>query len=425
MVIYNIIIYIVQPIIWIQLLWRNKKSTLHYKDILERYGLYFKTQIKPLGIVLHTVSVGETVSIAPLICKIKQCYPNTVITLTVMTESGLEIARRFQSKYHIQYMYLPYDLPYSMKRFIKMVQPKLMIIMETELWPNLINTLYQYKIPLIIANARLSFNSFNKYKKIKYFLNYIMQRITIVAVQYETDANRFLRLGLKKNQLHIIGNIKFDMIIPKKIFKKKFTLHNTKFKKRLTWIAGSTHAEEETLLLQAHKTLLTTFPDLLMIFAPRHLERLTNIIKITKKLKLSYNIVKNNNFILTDHNNVQVIINNTIGNLVTLYGFSDIAFIGGSLITSHHGGHNPLEPAAYAIPLIMGPYTSNFNNICFKLYQSNGLIYVTDSTSLIHIISVLLKNQPLREYYGSCAFQVLEQNRGTLEKLMPIIHTYL
>lgn len=419
-IIYNIIIYCVQPFIWIKLLWMSKHVPAYRKNWLERYGFYIFKNLRPGGIVLHAVSLGETLSIAPLIKALQKYYPNTIITLTSMTPSGLEMAQQFTPNNNIQCIYLPYDLPCSIQRFIKQIRPKLVIVMETELWPNLIRILYKHNIPLIIANARLSVHSFIKYKKINKFLFHIIKHITIIAAQYKSDAYKFLQLGLKQNQICIIGNLKFNITITQNLLKQIEFLKKTWVKQRPTWIASSTHPGEELLLLTVHKQLLSIFPNLLMILAPRHIERCLEISRITKKLGLSY-IMKSNNIIPTTK--TQVIINDTFGELMLLYGIANIAFVGGSLV--RHGGHNPLEPAAHAIPIIMGPYTFNFNDICTKLHTSGGLITIFNSKSLIHILSTLLKNPGLRIYHGNCAAQVFKNNQGALKKLLDLIYKYL
>lgn len=286
MIIYNIIIYLMQPFIWIRLLWRSRKIPEYRKNWLERYAYYPKHKhIKPNSIVLHAVSVGEILSTRSLINSMKQYYPNVTITLTSSTSSGFLLARQLKQEYRNiqQYIYFPYDLPGSIKRFINKIKPKLVIVMETELWPNLINTLNQYEIPFIIINARLSFKSFDKYKKLKHFFSFIMQLITFVVAQNKTNASRFLELGLKKNKLHIIDNLKFNISITQDLTKKILFLKNNWTKGRLTWIASSTHKGEEELLLKTHKQLLTLFPNLLMILAPRHPERFHEVINITKR----------------------------------------------------------------------------------------------------------------------------------------------
>lgn len=420
-IIYNIIIYCIQPLIWIRLLWRSIKIPKYRKNLLERYGFYINHYTKPNGIMIHAVSLGETLSVIPFIKSIRKKYPNITITLTFMTPSALELSKKLISNnYNVQCIYLPYDLIGAMKRFINKIKPKLVIIIETELWPNFINILHHHKIPIIIANARLSIHSFIKYKKINKFFLYIIKKITIVAAQDKTDANRFLQLGLKPDQLNIMGNLKFDITLTHNMLHKIKILKNTWTQGRLTWIASSTHEGEELLLLAVHKKLLEKFPNLLMILAPRHPRRFLYVSKITKKFGFSY-IMKSSGIIPTKK--IQVIINDTIGELMLLYGISDIAFIGGSLV--NHGGHNPLEPAAHNIPIITGPYIFNFQDIYVKLRKLNGLFDISDSKSLITTISSLLKNKELRIYYGNCAAKIFHENKGALQKLLNLLQNYI
>ncbi|CAD83285.1 3-deoxy-D-manno-octulosonic-acid transferase [Candidatus Blochmanniella floridana] len=421
MFVYNIIIYSIQPIIWIRLLWRSRFVPTYRQNLGERYGFYCHKNIKLNSIIIHAVSVGETLSVIPLIYKLRKKYPDVIITLTSMTPAGLEMAYKLSAYYHhVQCMYLPYDLFFSVKRFLNYIQPKLVIIMETELWPNLINELYKRRIPVIIANARLSNISFKKYKIFNRFFYYIMQRINTVAVQSKEDAFRFFSLGFKKNRLNIVGNLKFDVSSNKINLKKILSFEKIKIEGRLVWIASSTHKGEEIILLTVYKRLLKSFSNLLLILVPRHSERFSDVINITKHAGFSY-VVRSSGVIPTK--DIQVFIVDTIGELMFLYEISDVAFIGGSLV--RHGGHNPLEAAEYSIPLIMGPYIFNFRDICNKMYSLNGLIKITDTKSLIHIMHMLLKSKDRRLYYGGCAFNVFKKNRGASYKILNIISHYL
>lgn len=414
--IYSIIMYVIQPIIWILLFWRSIRMPSYRKYWLERYGLCNKS-VKPHGIIVHAVSLGETFASVPLVYALQRRYPDIIITLTSMTPTGIELAKSYSiGNASLCCRYLPYDLPGVMNRFINQIQPKLVIVMETELWPNFINILHRRNIPFIIVNARMSLRSFLKYKKISCFIASIMNQVTLIATQSKEDATRFIDLGFKKNRLFITGNLKFNIEITQDLSKKILFLKSVWIRNRKVWMASSTHAGEEILLLQAHKRLLQIFPDLLMILAPRRPERFCCVQNITGKLGLSY-ILKSSG--LTPQKETQVVINDTIGELMLLYGISNIAFVGGSLVK--HGGHNPLEPAAHAIPVLMGPYIFNFNDICSKLCRSGGLIIVTNIDSIVEIISVLLWNEQLCLYYGDRAIEVFKNNRGTLQKLLCLL----
>ncbi|QOI10864.1 lipid IV(A) 3-deoxy-D-manno-octulosonic acid transferase [Blochmannia endosymbiont of Colobopsis nipponica] len=416
--IYNILIYLIQPFIWIKLLWNSIRIPAYRYNLTERYGFY-KQNFRNRGIILHSVSIGEIFAAAPLVHSLQKLYPDIPITITTMTPTGIRQAKLiFGNK--VSYSYLPYDLPGATNRFIKHTNPMLVIIMETEIWPNLINSLYYKNIPCIIANARLSIKSFIGYKKIRKFFKSVILNITLVAAQNQKDGLRFMELGLKKNKLAITGNLKFEIHLNKNLIQQSQKLREQWNNKRPIWIAASTHYGEEKILLNAHKMLLKIFPNLLMILTPRHPERFTEVKKITAKAKfkfLSRSSGKN------PSNTTQVIINDTMGELMLLYGIADLAFIGGSLVK--HGGHNPLEAAAHSIPIIMGPHILNFQDICIKLTKKHGLITINNVTTLTTEIHKILKNKKHRLKLGFNANKFLNKNKGSLKKLLHLLKPYL
>ncbi|QLK63063.1 3-deoxy-D-manno-octulosonic acid transferase [Enterobacteriaceae bacterium Kacie_13] len=415
---YNIIIYLIQPLIWIRLLLRSRKSPAYRKRWAERYG-FCKGKVVPGGIMLHSVSVGETLAAIPLVRALRHRYPSLPITVTTMTPTGSE---RVQSAFGkgVHHVYLPYDLAGSVNRFLDEVNPKLVIIMETELWPNLISALHRRKIPLVIANARLSARSAKGYQKLGKFIRTILQRITLIAAQNQEDGERFLSLGLKRNQLAVTGSLKFDISVTPELAAKAIALRSQWASRRQVWIATSTHEGEETLLLEAHKELLKTHPALLLILVPRHPERFPVACELTRKAGLTFTQRSTGE---VPSSGTQVVIGDTMGELMLLYGIADLAFVGGSLV--ERGGHNPLEAAAHAIPVLMGPHTINFKDICAKLAQDDGLITVTDTTSLVKEISTLLTDEDYRLYYGRHAVEVLHQNQGALQRLLHLLEPYL
>ncbi|MBU9854655.1 lipid IV(A) 3-deoxy-D-manno-octulosonic acid transferase [Rahnella bonaserana] len=415
---YNIIIYLIQPLIWIRLLLRSRKSPAYRKRWAERYG-FCKGKVVSGGIMLHSVSVGETLAAIPLVRALRHRYPSLPITVTTMTPTGSE---RVQSAFGkgVHHVYLPYDLAGSVNRFLDEVNPKLVIIMETELWPNLISALHRRQIPLVIANARLSARSAKGYQKLGKFIRTILQRITLIAAQNQEDGERFLSLGLKRNQLAVTGSLKFDISVTPELAAKAIALRSQWASRRQVWIATSTHEGEETLLLEAHKELLKAHPNLLLILVPRHPERFPVACELTRKAGLSF-IQRSSGEVPSS--TTQVVIGDTMGELMLLYGIADLAFVGGSLVD--RGGHNPLEAAAHAIPVLMGPHTFNFKDICAKLAQDDGLITVTDTASLVKEISTLLTDEDYRLYYGRHAVEVLHQNQGALQRLLHLLEPYL
>lgn len=418
LMIYNIIIYLIQPLLWIRLLWRSRKMPAYRRCWTERYG-FCQGKVKSGGIMLHSVSVGETLSAIPLIRALRHRYPLLPITITTMTPTGSERARSILGN-DIYHVYLPYDLPGAMNRFLNQVSPKLVIIMETELWPNLIKILHRRQIPLVIANARLSAYSAARYKILKSFTVSIMRYINLIAVQNKEDYARFLDLGIKNDQLVITGNLKFDISVTPELAAHALTLRQQWAMHRQVWIATSTHEGEEKLILQVHRQLLISFPDLLLILAPRHPERFSVVRKMTLKAGFNYILRSKNEIPVVG---TQVVIGDTMGELMLLYGIADLAFIGGSLVKS--GGHNPLEAVAHSIPVLMGPHTFNFRDICGKLDKVGGLITVTDVTSLVKEVYNLLTDKEHRLCCGLRAINVLYQNQGALQKLLNFLEPYL
>lgn len=417
--IYNVAMYLIQPIIWMKLLWRSIREPAYLKRWAERYG-YCHGKVLPKGIILHSVSVGETLAAIPLIQVLRQHYPLLPITVTTTTPTGSERVQTILSKY-VHHVYFPYDLKNTVNRFLNILQPKLIIIMETEIWPNFIKESYCRNIPILIINARLSHRSVNNYKKVHCFIMNVIRSITLIAVQSNNDKLRFLSLGANKKQLTIIGNLKFDISITPKLHNQILSLHHQWKINRFIWIATSTHQGEEILLLEAHRKLLITFPNLLFIIVPRHPKRFEIVRNIVIKHGFSY-ILRSSKTIPLD--STQVMIGDTMGELMLLYGIATLAFIGGSLV-KHGGGHNPLEAAVHGIPILIGPYTLNFYDIYQKLKISNGLIIVKNISSLVNTIITLLNNKNYRLYYGYNALKVLNQNKGVSQRLLKLIEVYL
>ncbi|CAK9886952.1 MAG: 3-deoxy-D-manno-octulosonic acid transferase [Candidatus Erwinia impunctatus] len=415
---YTALLYLIQPLIWLRLWMRGRKNPAYRKRWAERYG-YCSGKVLPEGILLHSVSVGETLAAVPLVRALRHRYPDLPITVTTMTPTGSERAA-FAFGQEVHHVYLPYDLPCAMRRFLNTVRPRLVIIMETELWPNMINQLSKRKIPLIIANARLSERSARGYQKTGRFMQRLLSKVTLIAAQNEEDGERFVSLGLKRSHLAITGSLKFDISVTPELAVRAVTLRRQWAPHRPVWIATSTHEGEESIILAAHRQLLTTFPNLLLILVPRHPERFSTAIELTQHAGLSFTLRSSGDI---PTSNTQVVIGDTMGELMLLYGIADVAFVGGSLVL--RGGHNPLEAAAHAIPVLMGPHTFNFKDICAKLQQADGLITVNDADSLQKEIASLLTDEDYRRYYGRQGVDVLYQNQGALQRLLTLLKPYL
>lgn len=415
---YTALLYLIQPFIWIRLLLRSRKAPAYRKRWSERYGFY-KQPMKKGGILLHSVSVGETLAAVPLVRALRHRYPELPITVTTMTPTGSErVLSAFGND--VQHVYLPYDLPDALNRFLKKTDPKLVLVMETELWPNFIAALYQRQIPLVIANARLSERSAKGYARLHGFIQKLLRKITLISAQHNEDGERFITLGAYRAQIAVTGSLKFDISVTPQMAAKSVALRRQWAPHRAVWIAASTHEGEEAIILAVHQALLQQYPDLLLILVPRHPERFPDAQRLVREAGLSF-ICRSSGEIPSTA--TQVIIGDTMGELMLMYGIADLAFVGGSLI--ERGGHNPLEPAAHAIPVLMGPHIFNFKDICGRLEQANGLITVNDAESMIKAIAALLTDDDYRNYYGRHAVEVLYQNQGALQRLLQLLEPYL
>ncbi|EIB1993476.1 3-deoxy-D-manno-octulosonic acid transferase, partial [Salmonella enterica] len=275
-------------------------------------------------------------------------------------------------------------------------------------------------IPLVIANARLSARSAAGYTKLGKFVRTLLRRITLIAAQNEEDGERFVALGAKNNQVTVTGSLKFDISVTPQLAAKAVTLRRQWAPHRPVWIATSTHDGEESIVIAAHQALLHQFPNLLLILVPRHPERFPDAINLVRQAGLSY-ITRSSGEVPSA--STQVVVGDTMGELMLLYGIADLAFVGGSLV--ERGGHNPLEAAAHAIPVLMGPHTFNFKDICARLEQASGLITITDAATLAKEVSSLLTDADYRNFYGRHAVEVLYQNQGALQRLLQLLEPYL
>ena len=403
-------------------MWKKSLKQPNYrKRLSERYGIYpHFTKPTPNGIIVHAASVGEVIAATPLIKAIQVRYPKLPITITTVTPTG---SARVKDAFgeSVSHFYLPYDLPDAINRFIDFVQPKLIIVIETELWPNLIARFHQRNIPFIVANARLSPRSAKRYGWIKRALKGTWQRINMILAQDKVSEQRYLDLDYPHEKLVNTGNLKFDLEITEHLREKVFeTVEALNVSKRLVWIAGSTHEGEEKIILNAHQELLKKYPDLLLILVPRHPERFNQVEELIQKSGLSYK--KRSQFEPLEQT-IQVLLGDTMGEMMVLYGLAEIAFVGGSLVK--HGGHNPLEPIAFELPVISGVHTYNFPEIFDKLRSVHGVIEVESSAALAQTVAFLLENRNAREKIARYGFEVLKENQGALARHLHLLAPYL
>src|SRR5690554_2061941 len=416
---YTLLLYLAVPVIAVRLWLRSRKAPAYAKRIGERFALTLP-EFKPGGIWLHAVSVGESIAAAPVVKALQQQYPDLPITVTCMTPTGSE---RIQSMFgdSVQHCYLPYDLPLASKRFLKRLQPRLAIVMETELWPNHINQCARLKIPVVLANGRLSERSARGYGRFPKLVAPMLKQISALAVQSAIEAQRFIELGARAETVKVTGSIKYDLQVPENLPEQAQALREQwQAKQRPIWIAASTHEGEDALILAVHQQLLRLFPKALLILVPRHPERFESVHALCVEQRMRVQRRSTQALVSAEH---QVLLGDTMGELLFLYALADLAFVGGSLIK--HGGHNMLEPIALAKPTLIGPHYFNFLEIAEQLLAAGGLQEVAHTQQLAQTIARLWTNKERAEQMSHAAQQVLQRNQGALQRLLDIIQTQL
>ena len=404
---YTIFFYLATPFILLRLLWLSRKLPAYRHRIKERFGY-----IKPLpkaSMWLHAVSLGETIAALPLIKVLLEKYPEQKLVITTSTPSGSEaILRHFKEHKQVVHVYVPYDLPTTVSRFFMRINPVVGIIMETELWPNLLFEAANRHLPILLVNARLSARSCKAYQYIPRMTRAMLERLSLVVGQSQADGDRFIQIGLKPNHLRVAGNIKFDIHIPDSVRSKGKALRNS-WKGRLTFIAASTHEGEETVVLKAFSQIRVSHPDALLLLVPRHPERFDKVAKLCSDI--DYSVARRSLKQLPD-TNTAIYLGDTLGELRLLYATSDVAFLGGSL--SPIGGHNFIEPAAFNLPIITGPELHNCTSIRDLLQAANALTIIHNDTELAHMVSKFFDDKNLRKKMGQRARDVSEANKGAL-----------
>ncbi|MDD5215259.1 MAG: lipid IV(A) 3-deoxy-D-manno-octulosonic acid transferase, partial [Methylococcales bacterium] len=344
---YSFLFYSAIPLIISRLLWRSLKNPAYRHRIFERFGFYQKNYFQDV-IWFHAVSVGESEALFPLIRLIQTRHLQLQILITTTTPTGSARVRAVLGD-SVQHVYLPYDLPDVVTRFLNAFKPKIAVIVETEIWANLYHACAKKQIPLYLINARLSERSVRGYQKIPALVLPALTAITKIATQTEADKPRFIQIGAKSENVQNLGNIKFDVTIADEVLSQGQHLKNQLFKNRFVFLAASTHEGEEVLLLDAYQNLKKLIPELLLAIAPRHPERFSHVENLANQANLK-TITRTSNKICQPDTDVFLI--DTLGELKLFYATADLAFVGGSFVPI--GGHNVLEPAAVGVPVLFG-----------------------------------------------------------------------
>ncbi|EGQ8079671.1 lipid IV(A) 3-deoxy-D-manno-octulosonic acid transferase [Vibrio vulnificus] len=407
---YTLLLALAAPLLLFGL-YRSKPNKPKFgKRWKEHFGITptLDGQNQPLWI--HAVSVGESLAAIPLIKAIKEKTPDQVIVVTTTTSTGAEQIAKLGNL--VEHRYMPIDFAFAVRGFLKAINPAKMLIIETELWPNTLATVHKANIPIIVVNARLSEKSQQNYAKVQPLFNLIHPCLGKVLCQSQADADRFAKLGIPTNKLSVTGSIKFDIHISDEIKHQGAELRTLLGQQRPVWIAASTHRGEDEQVLDAHRQVLETHPNTLLILVPRHPERFDSVFELCQTQGFE-TVRRTQANIIAD--STQVYLGDTMGEMLVLLGAADVCFMGGSLVGDKVGGHNVLEPAALGVPVIIGPSYYNFKEITSTLHQVNG-IAIVESVQLDRHVLQLLTDKALQINTAQAALRVVQKNQGTLAR---------
>ena len=417
--VYLLAVYLAAPVISAVFLWRGLRDRGYWRNFGERFG--FGAPAAPHGVWIHAVSVGEVQACAPLVGVLRQRYPDLPLTVTAVTPTGAARARALFGG-AAQVRYVPFDLPGAVRRFFARVQPRLAVIVETELWPNLYRECGRRRVPLVLASARLSARSVGRYRRLGALFRDTLSQAAVVAAQATGDAERFQALGADPASTHVTGNLKFDFELPPQTVERGARLREQYAPARALWVAGSTHGGgEEQTLLEAQRRVRALHPEALLVLAPRHPPRFAEVAALLHQGGVSF--VRRSQGAAAAAHTCEVLLLDSLGELLDFYAAADVAFVGGSLVPI--GGHNLLEPAALGVPILTGPYNSNSEEIARLLIASGAAEVVRDAATLGARIGTLLANPEARVRIGAQGRASVDSNRGALGKLLGLIEPLL
>lgn len=413
-IIYTFILYLLTPFITLRLFWKSRANPGYRDRWRERFG-YFSGSVLSQTIWIHAVSVGEVQATQQLIKKLHERYPDSRIVISTTTPTGAERVQMLFGD-DIPHFFFPYDLPTVLDRWLSHVDPVMLLMMETEIWPNLLRACEHKRVPTLLANARMSEKSARGYARLGPFTRDVVMMITRIAAQAESDATRFVQLGVSPDKIDVTGSIKFDGRQPAVVQEKAEALRRVIGASRPVWIAASTREGEEEAVLAAHKRVCEQIPEAILLLVPRHPERFDKVALLCEQRGFSVVRRSQNRTCEPGHN---IFLGDSMGELAVMYQASDLAFVGGSLVDV--GGQNVLEPASLGLPVLFGPSMYNFASISELLLCEEAAIRVDDTVALARQVIDWLSDASERSRFGENGRRVVEANRGATDRLMSVI----
>jgi 3-deoxy-D-manno-octulosonic-acid transferase len=421
---YDILLMLALPFIIAFAVTRSLRGKRRREGLAERLG--FAPAFAPAGapvVWVHAVSVGETVAVRPLLKAIRGRYPGAEIVLSHVTETGREIARTIPEADHC--IYFPFDLPFAVRRTVERVRPDLVVIMETEIWPNFLRELGRRRIPAVLVNGRISDRSFGRYLRLRTVFRRILGDFAALCMQSEEDARRMAAIGADPSRVHVTRNLKYDLR-PAPVLPERMAALRDRYRidgDLPLFIAASTHRGEDEIVVSAYQRLLDEGHRIGMVLVPRHPERAAEVAVLVGRAGLSW---RRRSELGADSSLLaagELLIVDTVGELMEFYALSDLVFVGGSLVPT--GGHNPLEPASLAKPVLFGPHMTNFREIAALLTGFGGACQVADGAALTEMLRTLLDDPSRRHGMGERGVRFMEENAGATERNLAVIASFL
>ena len=425
--VYTLLIYCAVPFAFAVVLWRGLRDPAYWQGLGDRFGV--GSRVGRAGTTgatgctgtlwVHAVSLGEMSAAAPLVRALRARYPQSALVLTTATATGRARARSLFGD-EVDVRFLPYDMPGAVVRFLERVRPRLALVMETEIWPNLYLECERRGVPLVLASARLSANSVMRYQRFGGLFRGIFSASSLIAAQTAVDAERFVSIGAQSARTRVVGNIKFDLELGAGGLDQGRELRSSLGGTRPTWVAGSTHAGEEEQVLAAHAQVRGAEPNALLLLAPRHPDRFEAVAGLLSAQPMRF--TRRSSGEIPDAATAVVLVD-TVGELAALYASADVAFVGGSLVPI--GGHNLLEPAALGVPVLTGPSHANAKDIARLLLAQGAALQVADASELAAALLRLFRDPAQRQRMGDAGRRVIESNRGSVARLLELIEMLL
>ncbi len=412
---YSAVFLLLLPFILLRLAWRARRNRAYRDRWRQRLGFYDGAPRLDEPIWVHAVSVGEVGAAAPLVRALRERHPFAPVLVTTTTPTGYDtVTRQFGET--VQHVYFPYDLPWIVRRFLRRFRPRMLLLMETELWPNVIHESRAAGIPVVLVNGRMSDQSASRYRWLRGITSATLGQLSRIAAQTQADAARLSSLGAPDDRTHVTGSLKFDVHLPASVFEEGAAIRRELGINRPIVMAGSTRPGEEEVLLDVLSRLRARQPALLLVIAPRHPERFEAVADLCRR---AGHIVARRQAGESCNPEVDVYLVDTMGELLKFYAAADVAFVGGSL--APFGGQNVLEPAALGVPIVTGPHLFNFEEIATRLREAQALEIGADAAALAVIVSRWLEDSDRRDAAGRAGREIVARNKGATTAVVAVL----